>query len=69
MPHELLTQREREVLHLLAAGHTNREVAALLHLSTRTVEFHRANIQGKLQLRSRAQLVCYAQTAASPGSA
>jgi two-component system, NarL family, response regulator NreC len=52
-----LTQREREVLRLLALGHTNAEVAGHLHLSVRTVETHRANIQSKLGSTSRAELV------------
>jgi two-component system response regulator NreC len=52
-----LTQREREVLRLLALGHTNGEVAERLHLSVRTVETHRANLQGKLGVSGRAELV------------
>ena len=56
-PATALTPREREVLRLLAAGHTNPEVAALLFLSPRTIESHRANIQRKLGVRSRADLV------------
>ena len=56
-PVTALTPREREVLRLLAVGHTNPEVAALLFLSPRTVESHRANIQRKLGVRSRADLV------------
>jgi DNA-binding CsgD family transcriptional regulator len=60
---EVLTQREREVLQLLADGYTNREVAALLHVSLRTAEFHRANIQEKLQVRGRAELTWYARSA------
>jgi DNA-binding NarL/FixJ family response regulator len=56
-PTTALTPREREVLHLLAAGHTNPEIAALLFLSPRTIESHRANIQRKLGVRSRADLV------------
>ncbi len=42
---------------LLARGHTNREIAALLHISVRTSEFHRASIRRKLDARSRAELV------------
>jgi two-component system, NarL family, response regulator NreC len=53
----VLTEREREVLALLAIGHTNLEIATLLYLSPRTVESHRANIQRKLGVRSRADLV------------
>jgi two-component system response regulator NreC len=56
-----LTQREREVLRLLALGHTNGEVAERLHLSVRTVETHRANLQGKLDATSRADLVRHAR--------
>jgi two-component system, NarL family, response regulator NreC len=55
-----LTQREREVLRLLALGHTNAQVADLLHLSVRTVETHRANLQGKLGVAGRAELVRHA---------
>jgi DNA-binding CsgD family transcriptional regulator len=52
-----LTQREAEVLRLLALGHTNREAAEQLHLSTRTVEWHRARLQWKLGSSGRAELV------------
>jgi two-component system response regulator NreC len=55
-----LTEREREVLRLLALGHTNAAAADRLHLSVRTVETHRANIQSKLGNTSRAQLVRHA---------
>jgi two-component system response regulator NreC len=55
-----LTQREREVLRLLALGHTNAGAADHLHLSVRTVETHRANIQSKLGSTSRAELVRHA---------
>lgn len=51
-PAAALTEREREVLSLLAIGHTNPEIATLLYLSPRTVESHRANIQRKLGVRS-----------------
>jgi two-component system response regulator NreC len=57
---DALTDREREVLRLIALGHTNSEVAAQLYLSVRTVESHRAHIQQKLQLQTRAELVRYA---------
>jgi DNA-binding CsgD family transcriptional regulator len=56
-----LTPREREVLHLLALGHTNREVGELLCISVRTAETHRASIRGKLRLRTRADLVRHAR--------
>lgn len=55
-----LTDREIQVLRLIALGHTNAEVASQLYLSVRTVESHRANIQLKLALSSRAELVRYA---------
>jgi two-component system response regulator NreC len=52
-----LTPREREVLRLLALGHTNREIAGLLNISIRTAEFHRASVQRKLGVAARSQLV------------
>jgi two-component system, NarL family, response regulator NreC len=55
-----LTAREREVLGLIALGHTNAEMAKLLFLSLRTVETHRANIHRKLATDSRAELVRHA---------
>jgi two-component system response regulator NreC len=55
-----LSEREREVLRLIALGHTNAEIAEQLYLSIRTVESHRAHIQQKLRLSSRAELVRYA---------
>jgi two-component system, NarL family, response regulator NreC len=55
-----LSDREREVLKLIALGHTNSEVAEQLFLSVRTVESHRAHIQQKLRLQTRAELVRYA---------
>ena len=58
-PYELLTSREREVLHLIAEGHTNAEVAARLVISPRTVEFHRANLMRKLGMRTQADLIRY----------
>ena len=51
-----LSRREREVLALLALGHTNREIAERVHLSIRTVEWHRARIQAKLHVTGRAAL-------------
>lgn len=54
---EELSPREQEVLGLLVLGHTNREVAALLHVSVRTAEFHRASIQRKLGAGARSELV------------
>jgi two-component system response regulator NreC len=55
-----LSEREREVLHLLALGHTNQEIAKQLFISVRTAETHRAHIMQKLRLSSRAELVRYA---------
>jgi two-component system, NarL family, response regulator NreC len=55
-----LSEREREVLRLLALGHTNQEIAAHLYISVRTAETHRAHIMQKLGLSSRAELVRYA---------
>jgi two-component system response regulator NreC len=59
-PPDDLTQREVEVLRLIALGHTNSEIAGQLFLSVRTVESHRAHIQQKLRLSTRAELVRYA---------
>ncbi len=55
-----LSEREHEVLRLLALGHTNQEIAAQLFISVRTAETHRAHIMRKLRLASRAELVRYA---------
>jgi len=55
-----LSEREREVLRLLALGHTNQEIAKLLYISVRTAETHRAHIMQKLRLTSRAELVRHA---------
>src|SRR5215210_191777 len=52
--------RERDVLRLLALGHTNQEIAKMLYISVRTAETHRAHIMQKLRLQSRAELVRYA---------
>lgn len=56
-----LSPREMEVLKLIALGHTNGEIAASLFLSVRTVESHRAHIQQKIRLTTRAELVAYAR--------
>jgi two-component system response regulator NreC len=56
-----LSERELEVLRMIAFGHTNAEIADSLCLSVRTVENHRAHIQKKLRLSSRAELVRYAR--------
>ena len=55
-----LSEREREVLRLLALGHTNQEIAKMLYISVRTAETHRAHIMQKLDLQTRAELVRYA---------
>jgi two-component system response regulator NreC len=55
-----LSEREREVLRLLALGHTNQEIASQLYISVRTAESHRAHIMQKLRLTTRAELVRYA---------
>jgi two-component system response regulator NreC len=57
---ETLSRREREVFRLLILGYSNGEIAGLLHLSVRTVESHRANLQRKLRLATRAALVRFA---------
>jgi two-component system response regulator NreC len=59
-PPDDLSEREVDVLRLIALGHTNAEIAGKLYLSVRTVETHRAHIQQKLNLSSRAELVGYA---------
>jgi DNA-binding NarL/FixJ family response regulator len=55
-----LSEREREVLRMLALGHTNQEIAKTLYISVRTAESHRAHIMQKLRLGTRAELVRYA---------
>jgi len=55
-----LSDREREVLRLLALGYTNQEIAKQLFISVRTAETHRAHVMQKLRLASRAELVRYA---------
>jgi DNA-binding NarL/FixJ family response regulator len=58
--YDLLTDREREVLHLLAEGKSNKEVATLLDVGLSTVETHRANLMQKLNLHGTAEIVLYA---------
>lgn len=58
--YDLLTDREKEVLQLLAEGKANKEVATLLNLSLYTVETHRANLMQKLNLHNTADIVLYA---------
>ena len=58
--YHLLTDREKEVLQLLAEGRSNKEVATLLDLGVSTVETHRANLMQKLNLHNTAEIVLYA---------
>ena len=58
--YDLLTDREKEVLHALAEGRSNKEVAVLLDVGLSTVETHRANLMQKLNLHSTAEIVLYA---------
>jgi DNA-binding NarL/FixJ family response regulator len=58
--YHLLTDREKEVLHLLAEGRSNKEVATLLDLGLSTVETHRGNLMQKLNLHNTAEIVLYA---------
>ncbi len=55
-----LTPRQREVLQLVGEGHSAKEIATILHISTRTVEFHKYRIMGDLNLRTNAELIQYA---------
>jgi two-component system response regulator NreC len=59
-PPDGLSEREVEVLRMIALGHTNTQIADDLYLSVRTVETHRAHIQQKLVLSDRSELVRYA---------
>lgn len=58
--YETLTNREREVLHLAAEGHSSPDIAARLSVSPRTIETHRANMMRKLNLHSQTDLIRYA---------
>ena len=58
--YHLLTDREKEVLHLLAEGRSNKEVATLLDVGVSTVETHRSNLMQKLDLHNTAEIVLYA---------
>lgn len=60
-PLEALTPREVDILRLIARGCTNRQMADILQISIRTVEGHRANLMGKLNLHGRVELVRYAR--------
>jgi DNA-binding CsgD family transcriptional regulator len=55
-----LTPREREVLDLIAAGHSNRQIAEILYLSPRTIERHIANIYLKLDVHTKAEATAWA---------
>lgn len=59
-PEDDLTDRERQILRLIALGYTNQEIASQLFLSVRTIEAHRRHILDKLRLSTRAELVRYA---------
>ncbi len=59
-PLETLTEREREVLQLLASGKTYQEIADTLFISVKTVDFHRTNLMRKLNLANRAELIQFA---------
>jgi len=59
-PEDDLSERERDVLRLIALGYTNQEIAKQLYLSVRTIEAHRRHILNKLRLETRADLVRYA---------
>jgi DNA-binding NarL/FixJ family response regulator len=59
-PHDPLTPRERDVVKLIAEAYTNRQIAEILKVSEKTVESHRANVLGKLEMRDRVELVRYA---------
>ena len=58
--YHLLTDREKEVLHLLSEGRSNKEVATLLDVGLSTIETHRANLMQKLNLHNTAEIVLYA---------
>ena len=60
MPRAVLTPREEEVVKLIAEGHSSKEIAALLTISLKTVERHRANVLAKLGMRDRTELTRYA---------
>ncbi|MEN4042646.1 MAG: response regulator transcription factor [Anaerolineaceae bacterium] len=59
-PYETLSRREREVLHMVAAGYSNNDISSALSISPRTVEGHRSNIMHKLNLQSQADLIRFA---------
>jgi two-component system, NarL family, response regulator NreC len=57
---DALSERERDIVHLLALGHTNQEIGKMLFISVRTVDTHRAHVMRKLELETRAELVMFA---------
>lgn len=59
-PYQLLTDREREVLKLVAEGHTSREIAEILIVSPKTVEWYKSSLMNKLNIHSRTDLIKYA---------
>ena len=59
-PDDILTDREREILNLVAAGHSNREIAQILNISEHTVHNHRARLMEKLGVHDRLELLKYA---------
>jgi two-component system response regulator NreC len=59
-PHEALSDREREILHLIAIGHSNREIGEVLNISEHTVHNHRARLMEKLGVHDRLELLKYA---------
>jgi DNA-binding CsgD family transcriptional regulator len=56
----ILTKREKEILKLVAEGHTSKEIGSLLYISSKTVENHRANVMTKLDLHTLQALTVYA---------
>ncbi len=60
LPQDLLTPRERDVVKLIAEGHTSEEIASILVIARKTVDRHRANVLEKLGLRNRVELTRYA---------
>ena len=58
--YDRLTDREREVLILVAEGYTNQQIANMLHVSPKTVDGHRGNLMSKLDLHDRTEVVKYA---------
>ena len=59
-PYDTLTNREKEILHLIAEGFTNQEIAERLYISPRTAELHRSNVLNKLSLKNQVDLVRFA---------